>query len=290
MIPNLTYENFFSISPMAYHMTGHILTLGYAVMFAGLLYFALTIKTVLPKYRISSVLSAVVMVSAALLLYKQAQSWESSFLWNGETGMFDPVALAGGAMAAGPDVFSNGFRYLNWLIDVPMLLFQILFVVSLTTSTFSSIRNQFWFSGTGMIVTGYIGQFYEVSSPTMLLIWGTISTLFFFHVLYLMKKVINEGKVGIPAKSQKLMDQIWLLFFVSWMLYPGAYLLPVVTGGHEGSMMALLGPDASVVGRQMTYTVADVSSKVIYGILLTMVAQDLSENEGYTYNKMTEVA
>jgi hypothetical protein len=36
-----------------------------------------------------------------------------------------------------------------------------------------------------MILTGYIGQFYETTNTAALLIWGAISTIFFVHVLYL---------------------------------------------------------------------------------------------------------
>lgn len=41
--------------------------------------------------------------------------------------------------------------------------------------------------------------------------------------------------------------------------------------------------ETGVVARQLTYTIADVSSKVIYGILLTVVAQNISKEEGYVY-------
>ena len=80
MLPNVPFENFFSYSPMAYDMVAHVLTLGYAAMLASLFYFILTIKSVAPKYRISSVLSVVVMVSAFLLLYAQAQNWNTAFV------------------------------------------------------------------------------------------------------------------------------------------------------------------------------------------------------------------
>ncbi|WP_194775423.1 bacteriorhodopsin [Pararhodonellum marinum] len=269
---NATFENYIGLTQgfneMAYQMVAHVLTLGYAVMLAGLFYFILTIKTVAPRYRTSSVLSVVVMVSAFLLLYAQAENWTSSFVFDKEQGKY--------FLGQGADLFNNGYRYLNWLIDVPMLLFQILFVVTLTKSDFSSIRNQFWFSGTGMILTGYIGQFYEVTNLTWFAIWGAISTAFFIHILFLMKKVINEGKEGIPAAAQKNLDTIWLLFLVSWMLYPGAYLMPHLLGIEGG-----LFNESGVVGRQITYTIADVSSKVIYGVLLTNVAQILSKSEGY---------
>lgn len=274
---NATFENYVGmqngLSEMAYQMVAHVLTLGYAVMLAALFYFILTMKTVSNKYRISSVLSVVVMVSAALLLYKQAQNWTAAFAFDVEKGRY--------FLAQGQDLFNNGYRYLNWLIDVPMLLFQILFVVTLTRSNFTSIRNQFWFSGAGMIITGYIGQFYEVSNVTAFFTWGAISTLFFFHILYLMRKVIKEGKEGTPAKARKALSTIWVLFIFSWMLYPGAYLMPVLAG-IEGAFFS----ETGVVARQITYTIADISSKVIYGILLTVAAQAMSKEEGYDYNAL----
>ncbi|KPM32154.1 Sodium pumping rhodopsin [Croceitalea dokdonensis DOKDO 023] len=274
---NANFENYVGsvdgFTEMAYQMVAHTLTLGYAVMLAGLLYFVLTIRTVAPKFRMSNILSGVVMVSAFLLLYAQANNWTQSFVFDNTTGRY--------FLNEQGDLFNNGYRYLNWLIDVPMLLFQILFVVSLTKSSFSSIRNQFWFSGTMMILTGYIGQFYEVSNLWAFFVWGAISTVFFFHILYLMNKVIKEGKEGIPQPAQKTLQSIWMLFLVSWFLYPGAYLMPHLAG-IEGAFFN----ETGVVARQITYTIADVSSKVIYGVLLGKVAMELSKQEGYDYKRI----
>ena len=265
---NSNFENYIGAtegySEMAYQMTSHVLTLGYAVMLAGLLYFILTIKDVDKKFKTSNILSAVVMVSAFLLLYEQAGNWTSSFSFDADRGRY--------FLTPGSDLFNNGYRYLNWLIDVPMLLFQILFVVQLTTSKKSSIRNQFWFSGAMMIITGYIGQYYEVSDLTLFFVWGAISTLFFFHVLWLMNKVIKEGKIGIPDQGQKILSRIWIVFLISWFLYPGAYLMPYL-GGIDGFLFN----ESGVVGRQITYTIADVTSKVIYGVLLGNLAVLLSK-------------
>jgi bacteriorhodopsin len=255
-------ENLFSYSPMAYQMVSHVLTLGFAVMLAALFYFILTIRTVAPRYRISSVLSVVVMVSAFLILYFQQTSWVNAFQFNAATGLYERISDA--------DTFSNGYRYLNWLIDVPMLLFQILFIVEISRRQRNSLRNWFFFSGAMMIITGYVGQFYETTNTTALLVWGAISTAFFIHVLILIRRVITEGSIGLPPEAVKVMGVIWWLFLISWMLYPGGYLMPL-----------LLNSEAGVVGRQITYTVADISSKVIYGVLLTQVAQIRSKADGF---------
>lgn len=213
------------------------------------------------------------MVSACLLLYVQQQNWVNSLVFDLEVGRY--------VLAPDGDLFNNGYRYLNWLIDVPMLLFQILFVVSLTKSSFSSIRNQFWFSGVLMILTGYVGQYYEVSNPVVFFVFGALSTVFFVHILWLMNTVIKEGKEGAPEKAQGYLSKIWILFLVTWFLYPGAYLMPYLFGGFEPALS-----EAAVVGRHMTYTVADIGSKVIYGILLTMTAQEMSKAEGYDWENV----
>ncbi len=294
----LSMENFVQYSPMAYDMVSHVLTLGFAVMLAALFYFVLTLRTVAPKYRISSVLSVVVMVSAFLILYAQQLSWQNAFTYNPEIGRYvSAFATIPGqeAAAAGTDVgFTNGFRYLNWLIDVPMLLFQILFVVQISQARRATLRNIFFAAGALMIITGYIGQFYEVGAdggPDMgpFLIWGAISTVFFVIVLWQMYGLLKEARSNSSPEASKWLGRIWWLFVFSWMLYPGAYLAPILMD----TAATLANPadagsasEAAVVGRQITFTIADVSSKVVYGIFLTIVAQIRSEEDGYVYEKI----
>jgi len=298
MMIQLSMENFVQYSPMVFDIVSHVLTLGFAVMLAALLYFVLTIRSVAPRYRISSVLSVVVMVSAFLILLAQAQSWQNAFVYNPETGMYASpyVGLTEAAVAtATPLAFTNGFRYLNWLIDVPMLLIQILFVVELTRAERSRRLIRFSFSGTMMIVTGYIGQFYEVGNTVPFLVWGFISTVFFVDVLLQMRSLLIGASQDsrIPANAQTVFKNIWWLFLVSWMLYPGAYLAPLVLD----SAATLINPasanslsEIGVVARQLTYTVADITSKVFYGVMLTVAAQYRSEAEGYVEEPSSRVA
>ncbi len=245
-------ENFFSYDTMQFQIVSQYLTFGFAVMLAALFYFAMTVNTVAQRFRISSVLSVVVMVSAFLILYFQARSWQDAFVFNDSTLMYQ---LREGF------TFTNGYRYLNWLIDVPMLLFQILFIIDLDAVKRSSYRNQFFFSGSAMIILGYIGQFYETSNFTLLWVYGIISTLFFLHVLYLIYKVISSSYSYLNPQAKGYMSTIWWLFLISWWLYPVAYIMPVFAYNAWGA-----------VARQLIFTTADIASKVIYGVFLTQVA------------------
>jgi hypothetical protein len=135
----LTMENYFSYSPVAHDIVAHVLTLGYAAMIAGLVYFLATSQRSSPQYRLSSTLSAVVMASAFFELYQQFQVWDNAFVFNGEV------------WERGDTAFSNGYRYMNWTIDVPILLTQLLIVLGYTGLRFRRLWVQFVIAGLLMV-------------------------------------------------------------------------------------------------------------------------------------------
>jgi bacteriorhodopsin len=260
----------FSISVEGFEIVSHILTLGYASMAAALFFFILTKNNSLPKYRMSSVISVVVMVSAMLLLYTQKLSWTGAYGFTGEAYTLRP----------GADLFTNGYRYLNWLIDVPMLLIQILFVAEITGLARKRYMTRFTISGALMIVLGYVGQFYEPGrlNENIFLwsFWGIASTLFFIHVLILITRVINEGKSRMDGPARNIFGAILPLFYVAWWLYPVAYVAPIL-------MEAGVSYELTIVSQQVIYTIADIGSKVIYGVMLAVTATLLSGGDEKLY-------
>jgi len=258
----------FTVSVEAFEIVSHVLTLGYASMAAALLYFIATKNSTLPKFRVSSVISGVVMVSAFLLLYAQRESWTEAYAFTGSSYELRPGAA----------LFTNGYRYLNWLIDVPMLLIQILFVAGITGALRTKYMLRFSVSGCLMILLGYVGQFYEPgrSNENVLLwaVWGLASTVFFIDVLILITKVIRDGKSGMDGAPRAVFGAILPLFYVAWWLYPLAYAVPILL--NSGATY-----ETTVVAQQVIYTVADIASKVVYGIMLTATATMLSSREGF---------
>ena len=194
-------------------------------------------------------------------------SWVSSYAFNGQAYI----------LKEGADLFTNGYRYLNWLIDVPMLLIQILFVAGIVGAARASYMSRFSISGALMIITGYIGQFYEPGrineSVTLWAFWGLVSTAFFIYVLVLITRVINDGKSRMDGPPRKVFGAILPLFYVAWWLYPIAYVAPIL-------VQAGISYEVTIVSQQVIYTIADIASKVIYGIMLTATAMMLSEQQG----------
>ncbi len=259
----------FAISVEGFEIVSHILTLGYASMAAALFYFILTKNDSLAKYQMSSVISVVVMVSALLLLYTQKVSWTNAYAFTGEAYTLKP----------GADIFTNGYRYLNWLIDVPMLLIQILFVAEITGAARTQYMTRFSVAGALMILLGYIGQFYEPGrlneNVFLWSFWGLVSTVCFIYVLIFITRVIHDGTSRMEGTPRKIFGAILPLFYVAWWLYPVAYAAPIL-------MQAGLSYELTIVSQQVIYTIADIASKVIYGVMLTVTATMLSKQQDYT--------
>src|SRR6056297_1202668 len=77
--PMTNMENYLIYQDYQYQLIAHVLVFGLGAMVAGLIYFAYTISSTAPKYRLTSYLGSVVMISAALILWTQYQSWDDSF-------------------------------------------------------------------------------------------------------------------------------------------------------------------------------------------------------------------
>lgn len=254
----MNIENLVVYGPVQWQLVAHILVLGFAAQAAGLVYFLTTMRDLAPRYRIASVLGSIVMVSAFLLLFAQWQSWQGTFVYQDDV------------FTRGDGLFSNGFRYLNWLIDVPLLLLQLVVVLGLAAAAARRLGTLFVGSGVAMIVLGYIGQFSEASNLTALWVWGAVSTVFYLVLLYLTWTEIGKALPKMPESAGAMMKAIRWVFIVFWTFYPAAYIIPAVLPTADG-----------VVVRQMLFTVADIVAKVIYGVMITKVAVDLSAAQGY---------
>jgi len=257
-------ENAVSFTPMQFDLISNILTIGYAAHFAGLAYFILSRKNVAPRYRAMTSMSVVVMLSAALLLLRLDLSFGNAFVFDPQTQMY----------VLGDATYSHGYRYLNWLIDVPLLLTQSFFVLNIAKKDLWGYRFKLGGAGALMVILGYVGQFYEVIDPLgALLWWGIAATIPFIYFTAIFWRLTGEALDYLPGQAAVTMRQIRYLFMFSWNLYIVAYVVP---------MLGSFGQTAeAAVTRTYLFTIADVLSKIIYGILLGKVATARSVAEGY---------
>ena len=257
-------ENVVEFTPAQFDLMSTVLTIGYAAHFAGLAYFILTRKNVAPRYRSMTTMSVVVMLSAALLLLRLDISLGQAFVFDASQGLY----------VLGDATYNHGYRYFNWLIDVPLLLTQSLFVLNIAKKDLFGYRFKMGAAGALMVIFGYVGQFYEVADPLGALLWwgiaATIPYIYFFGIFW---RLTGESLSYLPGEARSTMRNIRYLFMFSWNLYIVAYIVPMLGDFGQSAEAA--------VTRTYLFTIADVLSKIIYGILLGKVATARSVAEGY---------
>ena len=256
MLSNI--ESLFEYSATQFEMVDHFLSMGIGAHFAALLFFVLTSRFIAPRYRTATALSCIVMVSAGTILYGQSGLWEAAFRWDGNN--YVPAEVT----------FTNGYRYVNWMVTIPCLLTQLLLVLNIRGNALFRDALFLILMAWGMIITGYIGQLYEVTDLNALMIWGAISTVFFIAMNWRIGTRIFTKVKEMPASAAPAMRKVFWLMMFAWTLYPLAYLVPYVAADANG-----------VVWRQGLFTVADVTSKVVYGLMITYIALNRSAAEGF---------
>lgn len=100
-------------------------------------------------------------------------------------------------------------------------------------------------------------------------VWYCISWTFYLWILVVVFKAIGGGKKGGSDKARKVLNVILWLLAISWTAYAVAIVLP-----------QLWLASGSGVARQFIFTIADITSKAVYGVLLGWVAMIRTKDEG----------
>ena len=253
-------ENLVTLTAEQYTNGSLILMVSYGAHFAFIIFFLMMSLQLAPRYRIVPVLSAVVMASAGLSLLREFSLWQESYQLVGN--MYQPLAESSS--------FTNAFRYGNWTITVPILLTQLAIAFGIARPDLHKRALRMIVPAVLMIWTGLYGMYGETGDWSRFNIWGIISTVFFVWLIIEVRGVISLGIASSPAELKAWPKNIWWYFLATWGIYPIAYALPQL--GFNGDV---------VVIRQLLFSIADISSKLIYGLILSRYVLRRSALEGY---------
>jgi bacteriorhodopsin len=234
----------------------NVFSLTIAAMFASFIFFIVGRSQVGAKYRPALLVSSLVVAIACYHYFRIFNSFEGAY------------ELTNGAYAPTGKPFNDAYRYVDWLLTVPLLLVELVAVLGLPKSKSGPMLSKLTVAAVLMIATGYPG---EISSdiPTRA-IWGAISTIPFVYILYILWVQLGEAMAGQSAEVNKLFRNIRLLLLATWGFYPITYLLPQLG----------ITADSAVVGIQIGYAVADILAKAGYGIMIYAIARQKSAEDG----------
>merc|ERR1712196_50177 len=96
--------------------------------------------------------------------------------------------------------FNDAYRYMDWLLTVPLLLIEILLVMKLDAGDFNSRAWTLGFGSALMIVSGYYGELVISGDLTPRWMCWFASMAFFLYIVY-------ELLVGLAAATASETDQ-----------------------------------------------------------------------------------
>lgn len=153
---------------------------------------------------------------------------------------------------------ADSYRYVDWLLTVPILLVEVILVMKLSAEESRNKATTLALLAVAMILLGYPGEI-STDAATQQKWWFASMVPFVLIVTQLfvgLKNAINAQ----PASVRGLVSAARWVTVLTWSFYPVVYALRF-TGLAAGS-----------VEIQVGYTVADILSKAGVGMLVYAIA------------------
>lgn len=246
-----------SLTAGQYQLVYNLFSLTVATMFAAGLFFFGSRAQVAPRYRPALLVSGIVVFIAGYHYFRIWESWQGAY------------ALSGGGYAPSGVAFNDAYRYADWLITVPLLLVELVAVLALAKSESRPLLRNLTIAAIAMIALGYPGEIAS-ENGTKWLFW-CLSMIPFLYILYVLFARLTALVAKETGEVRALLGRARNLILLSWWVYPVAFLLPMF--GLSGAV--------GEVGLQVGYSLADLTAKALYGVVIYQIARAKSDNEGF---------
>lgn len=243
------------ISPGQFSLVYNAFSFAIAVMGAATVFFFLSRSQVAPPYRTALTVTGLVTLVALYHYLRIFNSWEGAY------------TLVDGAMKPTGVKFNDAYRYVDWLLTVPLLLVELILVMRLSGAETQAKATKLGLLAALMVLLGYPG---EISSDinTRWMWWG-LAMIPFVIIVYDLFFGLRNSIASQPAAARGLVSAARWLTVVSWLFYPIVFVFPMI--GFSGG--------AATAAVQVGYTVADVVAKAVFGVLIFLIAARKSELE-----------
>ena len=225
-------------------------------MLACTVYTLVSQQRVLAKYRNALVMSSMVTFIAGYHYLRIFDSFKHATT--------DGTVLLDGSQNA----FNEAYRYVDWLLTVPLLLVEVVAVLALTASVSRSLIMRLVPASAAMIALGYPGEISDVRGEQIL--FGVLSTIPFLYILYVLFVELGKSLERQPEGVAKSVANLRLLLIATWGVYPIAYMFNIWGTASQESFVAV----------QVGYTLADVLAKCVFGLTILKIARMKSMAEG----------
>ena len=240
-----------------WNLVYNVFSFGLVSMLACTIFTLVSQQRVLAKYRTALVMSSMVTFIAGYHYLRIFDSFKESSM--------DMSVNVSGAQGS----FNEAYRYVDWLLTVPLLLVEVIAVLALAKEVSRSLIMRLVPASAAMIALGYPGEISNDQNTQV--IYGVLSTLPFLYILYVLFVELGKSLDRQPEGVAATVGRLRLLLIATWGVYPISYIL----GMGEGMATA-----EQFVGVQVGYTIADVLAKCVFGLTIFKIARLKSMAEG----------
>jgi len=223
---------------------------------------------VVDKYKSAVLISGLVTFIAAYHYIRIFNSWVDAYEYAPGSDVSGAMEMRNPKLTGVP--FNDAYRYMDWLLTVPLLLIEILLVMNLDSKTYNEKAKTLGVGSALMIASGYYGELTVSGDLTPRWMCWFLSMAFFLYIVYellvgLSNATNSEADPVIKGKIQVAQ----VMTVISWCTYPVVYLFP------------MLGINAAhaVVSIQVGYCVSDIISKCGVGLVIYQISYAKSNIE-----------
>ena len=247
-----------TLSENQYNLVYNSFSFVIASMGAALLFFLLVRNRVAPQHRMAVTLSTLVVGIALYHYVRIFGSWNDAFSFTNRKFVQDGRP------------FNEGYRYVDWLLTVPLLLAELVVVLKLAKVKTRSLLVRLSIAAVAMIALGYPGEI-AASDSSARTIWAVASTVPFLYILFVLFVELGRSLDRQSDGVRKLLDVLRYIILATWGVYPVAYMLPSLMDNQANAEVA----------RQVMYSLGDVLAKPLFGLLVLAIALAKSREDGY---------
>jgi bacteriorhodopsin len=226
-----------------------------AAMAAATIFLFISRSQVSYHYKTAVTVSGLVTLIACYHYFRIFNSWDEAY------------SVLNGVVTTTGKPFNDAYRYVDWLLTVPLLVTELIMVMRLSGNEGTKKATRLAFLAVVMVLLGYPGEISNVASTRWL--WWCLSMIPFLIIQFELFVGLKDSISKQPSEVRGLVSSARYIVVVTWLFYPIVFILPMI--GLTGN--------TAVVGVQVGYSIADVLAKAAFGLFIYNIALKKSHAE-----------
>ena len=151
------------------------------------------------------------------------------------------------------------YRYIDWLLTVPLLIIEFYLILKAVTTVRAAIFYKLLIGSIVMLLAGYLGEAGLVGALPAFVV-GMAALFYIIYEIFAGETAKANSASGNEAAQTAYAAMKWIVT-IGWIIYPAGYFLGYLTAG---------GVDANSLN--LIYNLADFVNKILFGLVIFAAA------------------